>query len=207
RDDAPLYVIWDDSGWWKVYEVAAAAGAAPRPLHPREEEFAGPLWQLGGRPFALLGDGRLAVLHGLGESHLAVLDPATGSLTDLDMPGYRAVSDLAGAGSTLAAIAVGPRAPGSGLRTSPDGHPHGIRHQVVTAPDPAYLPAAGSVQLSPDPNGDVVHAVVYPPTNPDVVAPAGELPPYLVNVHGGPTANSVPSLSMEKAFFTSRGIG
>src|SRR5215470_2273776 len=85
RDDATLYVISDASGWWNVYEVAAAAGSAPRPLHPGEEEFAGPLWQLGGRPFALLGDGRLAVLHGLGESHLAVLDPAIGSLTDLDM--------------------------------------------------------------------------------------------------------------------------
>jgi dipeptidyl aminopeptidase/acylaminoacyl peptidase len=207
RDDATLYVISDASGWWNVYEVAAADSAAPRPLHPGEEEFAGPLWQLGGRPFALLGDGRLAVLHGLGESHLAVLDPATGSLTDLDMPGYRAISDLAAAGSTLAAIAVGPRAPWSVLRTSPDGGPEVIRQQVVTAPDPAYLPDARSVQLSPDPNGDVVHAVVYPPTNPDVAAPVGELPPYLVNVHGGPTSNSVPSLSMEKAFFTSRGIG
>ena len=142
RDDATLYVISDASGWWNVYEVAAAAGSGPRPLHPGEEEFAGPLWQLGGRPFALLGDGRLAVLHGLGESHLAVLDPATGSLTDLDMPGYRAVSDLAAAGSILAAIAVGPRTPWSVLRTSPDGGPEVIRQQAVTAPDPAYLPDA-----------------------------------------------------------------
>jgi dipeptidyl aminopeptidase/acylaminoacyl peptidase len=207
RDDATLYVISDTSGWWNLYEAAAAAGAAPRPLHPLEEEFAGPLWQLGGRPFVLLGDGRLAVLHGLGESHLAILDPATGSLTDLDMPEYRAVSDLAAAGSTLAAIAVGPRTPWSVLRTSPDGRPEVIKQQAVTAPDPAYLPDARPVQLSADPNGSVVHAVVYPPANPDMAAPGGELPPYLVHVHGGPTSNSVPSLSMEKAFFTSRGIG
>ena len=78
RDDATLYVISDASGWWNLYEVAASAGAAPRALHPLEEEFAGPLWQLGGRPFELLGDGRLAVLHGLGELHLAVLDPVSG---------------------------------------------------------------------------------------------------------------------------------
>ena len=207
RDDTTLYVISDASGWWNLYEVAAAAGAAPRPLHPREEEFAGPLWQLGGRPFALLGDGRLAVLHGLGESHLALLDPATGSLTDLDLPGYRAVSDLAVAGSTLAAIAVGPRVPWSVLRTSPGGDLQVVRQQAVTAPDPAYLPDARPVQLVANPDGGTVHAVVYPPTNPDVAGPAGELPPYLVHVHGGPTANSVPALSMEKAFFTSRGIG
>ena len=67
RDDATLYVVSDASGWWNLYQVPAAGGAAPRPLHPLDEEFAGPLWQLGGRPFELLGDGRLAVLHGLGE--------------------------------------------------------------------------------------------------------------------------------------------
>ena len=42
---------------------------------------------------------------------------------------------------------------------------------------------------------------------PDVAAPAGELPPFIVHVHGGPTSNSLPVLSLEKAFFTSRGIG
>jgi dipeptidyl aminopeptidase/acylaminoacyl peptidase len=63
------------------------------------------------------------------------------------------------------------------------------------------------VQLLADPDGGKVHAVVYPPTNPEVAGPDGELPPYLVHVHGGPTSNSVPALSMEKAFFTSRGIG
>jgi dipeptidyl aminopeptidase/acylaminoacyl peptidase len=208
RDEASLYVVSDASGWWNLYEVAALAGATPRPLHPLDEEFAGPLWQLGGRPFVLLGDGRLAVLHGLGESRLAVLDPETGSLTDLDLPGYRAVDDeLAVVGNTIAAIAVGPRTPWSVLRTSPDGGLEVIKQQTITVSDPMYLPDAHPVQLSAGPDGGVVYALVYPPGNPDMTGPAGELPPYLVHVHGGPTANSIPSLSMEKAYFTSRGIG
>ena len=102
RDDATLYAVSDASGWWNLYEVAASAGAAPRPLHPLEEEFAGPLWQLGGRPFELLGDGRLAVLHGLGELRLAVLDPASGELADVDLPGYRtAYGELAVSGDAI----------------------------------------------------------------------------------------------------------
>jgi dipeptidyl aminopeptidase/acylaminoacyl peptidase len=52
-----------------------------------------------------------------------------------------------------------------------------------------------------------VHAIVHPPANPGVAAPDGELPPFLVHVHGGPTSHSLPVLSMEKAYFTSRGIG
>ena len=52
-----------------------------------------------------------------------------------------------------------------------------------------------------------MHALVYPPTSPDATAPAGELPPYVVWVHGGPTAAVSPLLDLEKAYFTSRGIG
>jgi dipeptidyl aminopeptidase/acylaminoacyl peptidase len=126
----------------------------------------------------------------------------------LDLPGFRTVdAELAVAGDTIAAIAVGPRTPWSVLRTSPEGDLEVIRQQPLTVSDPAYLPDAHPVQLSADPDGGVVYALVYPPANPGVTGPAGELPPYLVHVHGGPTANSIPSMSMEKAFFTSRGIG
>ncbi len=214
RNDESLYTISDRSGWWNLYEAAAVGGATPRPLYPAEEEFAAPLWLLGGRPFELLADGRLAVLHGLGELHLAVLDPATGSLDDVDLPGYRTVRpELAVSGTTITAVAGGPRTPWGVLRAlvSPPGQPGGgleiIKEQPVAVPDPAYLPDAWPVQLSSGRNARVVHAVVYPPANPDVTAPAGELPPFIVDVHGGPTSESPPSLDLERAFFTSRGIG
>ena len=38
-------------------------------------------------------------------------------------------------------------------------------------------------------------------------APDGELPPFIVCVHGGPTSQRLPLVDLEKAFFTSRGIG
>jgi dipeptidyl aminopeptidase/acylaminoacyl peptidase len=207
RDEATLYVISDASGWWNLYEVTAAAGAAPRPLHPLEEEFAGPLWQLGGRPFEPLDDGRLVVAHGLGEYRLGLLDPATGALPDLDLPGYRTTSgDLAVSGSTLVTVAGGPGTPWSVLRVTADGSVELVKKQVTAGPGPAYLPEARPVRLPVD-GGGVVHAIVYPPANPGAQGPDGELPPFLVHVHGGPTAQSVPVISLEKAFFTSRGIG
>jgi dipeptidyl aminopeptidase/acylaminoacyl peptidase len=188
RDDATLYAVSDASGWWNLYEVPAAGGT-PRPLCPRDEEFAGPLWQLGGRPFEPLADGRLAVLHGLGEFRLGLLDPGTGELTDLDLPGYRtAAGDLAVSGTVIATTAGGPHAPLSVLRIDAGGAAELMSKRPGDAPDPAYLPDARPVQLSGGQH-------------------AGELPPYLVHVHGGPTSNSLPVLSMEKAYFTSRGIG
>jgi acetyl esterase/lipase len=206
RDDRSLYVISDRSGWWNLY--VADLLAFPRPLCPREEEFAEPPWQLGARSFGELGDGRLAVLHGAGELRLGVLDPDSGALTDVDLPGFRTARDaLAVSGTTIAAVAGGPRAPWSVILASADGSATVLREPEVPAPDPAYLPDARPVQLSATPNGPVVHALIYAPANPGVTPPDGELPPFVVHVHGGPTDHSVPALDLRKAFFTSRGIG
>jgi dipeptidyl aminopeptidase/acylaminoacyl peptidase len=213
RDGATLYAISDATGWWNLYQVPAAGGA-PRPLHPLDEEFAGPLWQLGGRPFEPLGDGRLAVQHGVGEYRLGLLDPDSGELTDLDLPGYRtACGELAVSGNTITTLAAGPRTPWSVLRIDAGRGPGQLVNvelmsmRQADGPDPVYLPDARAVRLPGGQNDGVVHAIVYPPTNPGVTGPAGELPPFVVDVHGGPTSHSLPVLSMEAAYFTSRGIG
>ena len=215
RDERSLYVISDRSGWWNLYQADLAEPAgAPRPLCPREEEFAAPLWQLGAYPFAMLGDGRLAVSHGTGPSQLGILDPETDQLTDLDL-GYQAVSPwLSASGRSVVTTAGGPAVPLSVVRIDipAAGEPTGaaavseLRREAEALPDAAYLPVPRAEQLS-GPNGSVVHALVYPPANLAVAAPDGELPPYIVWVHGGPTSHVVPRLDLEKAFFTSRGIG
>ena len=109
RDDRSLYAISDRSGWWNLY--LADLLDFPRPLCPREEEFAGPLWQLGMSPYAVLGDGRIAITHGTGETRLGVLEPEAGQLTDLDLPYQVFVLGLSAAGQTVATIAGGPAVP------------------------------------------------------------------------------------------------
>ena len=214
RDDRSLYVVSDRSGWWNVY-LAGPVGT-PQALCPREEEFAAPLWQLGTYPFAVLDDGRLAVSHGTGASRLGVLDPETGQLTDFDLP-YQAFSPwLSASGQSVAAIAGGPAVPLSVVRVDiPVAGDQAAGEQAVVTelrreaealPDAAYLPVPRAERLA-GPSGSVVHALVYPPANPAATAPDGELPPYIVWVHGGPTSHVVPRLDLEKAFFTSRGIG
>ena len=57
------------------------------------------------------------MLHGLGELQLAALDPATGTLTDIHLPGYRTGrTELAVSGATIANVAGGPAAPWAVLR-------------------------------------------------------------------------------------------
>jgi dipeptidyl aminopeptidase/acylaminoacyl peptidase len=207
RDDRSLYVISDRSGWWNLY--LADLLAFPRALCPREEEFAGPLWQLGMSPYAVLGDGRIVVAHGTGESRLAVLEPDTGRLTDVDLPYRVFASGLSAAGQTVAAIAGGPTVPMTVIGVDipgPDGCARELYRSADSLPDAGYLPVPRQARLT-GPSGSVVHALVYPPANPAVRGPEGEQPPYIVWVHGGPTSHVVPRLDLEKAFFTSRGIG
>ena len=221
RDDRSLYAISDRSGWWNPYLVPL--DAAPTALCPRDEEFAAPLWQLGARPFALLTDGRLAVVHGTDDIRLGLLDPATGSLDDLDLP-YRTISVTSASGAVVAGLAGGPASPLSvvaidALASSADAGGDGgadgdggagavrvVRREADSMPDAGYLPVPRAAELT-GPSGSVVHALVYPPANPCAVAPEGEAPPYIVWVHGGPTSRVFPLFDLEKAYFTSRGIG
>jgi len=210
RDDRSLYAVSDRLGWWNLYLVSA--DEPPWALCPREEEFAPPLWQLGVYPYAVLGDGRLAVSHGAGISRLGVLHPQTGQLTDVDLP-YEVVSPwLSASGRTVVTIAGGPAVPLSVIKVdvplTDDGtaEVRVLRREAESVPAVGYLPVPRAARLA-GPAGSVVHALVYPPANPAVTAPDSELPPYVVWVHGGPTGQVIPVLDLQKAFFTSRGIG
>jgi dipeptidyl aminopeptidase/acylaminoacyl peptidase len=71
---------------------------------------------------------------------------------------------------------------------------------------PGYYPTPEARTFS-GPDGEPVHAQLYPPASPDHTGPPGELPPYVIWVHGGPTSRAPMTLDLEIAYFTSRGIG
>jgi dipeptidyl aminopeptidase/acylaminoacyl peptidase len=206
RDNTSLYVVTDWTGWWNIYQVGLA-GEPPQALYPAEEEFAGPLWQLGGRPFVVLGDGRLAAAHGRGGMRLGVLDPDTSELTDLDLPMSEFGPMLSADGTTTVALAGGPAQPLSVVSVDvAASRLEVLRAELSELPDEAYFPVPREVEVDGR-YGRVVHALVYDPASPDAAGPEGGRAPYVVWVHGGPTAHTVALLDMEKAFFTSRGIG
>ncbi|MDH2425148.1 prolyl oligopeptidase family serine peptidase [Sphaerisporangium sp. TRM90804] len=204
KDTRTLYAVSDASGWWNLQQIAID-GSGARALHPAEEEFAWALGELGGAPYAVLDDGRLAVLHGRGDMRLGLLDPATGALTDLDTPYDGWVPCLSADGSTLCGVAYGAAVSRTVVRVdTATGRTEGLRRDVETA-DAAYLPVPRPVEIHSR-LGRRVHAYLYPPANPAVTV-AEAAPPYVVFVHGGPTSHSTTALDLHKAYLTSRGIG
>jgi dipeptidyl aminopeptidase/acylaminoacyl peptidase len=206
RDNETLYIATDWPGWWNIYQFGLS-GEPPLALYPADEEFAGPIWQLGMRPFALLGDGRLAVVHGAGSYRLGILDPETFELHDLDTPFSDFAPTLSADGNSIAAVAAGPARRPTVVRVDANtGKTEILQRDLADLPDEAYLPVPRQVDFE-GPYGQVVHAQLYAPANPEARGPDDERPPYVVWVHGGPTGQVTGVLDLDKAYFTSRGIG
>lgn len=211
-DDGALVVLTDRSGWWNLHHVAAdadvEAGGDAEPLGPMAAEVGGPLWQLGMRWYTQLDDGRIAfVRNEKGVHSLWLLDPAGRTTQPVELRGVTALTVGGHSGSRLLVTAGGPGM-AAGLREVDvdGGTVRDVRLAVDALPAAGWLPAA-RVRTFTGSSGREVHAVVYPPASPDAEAPAGELPPYIVHVHGGPTSQTYPAFQLAIAYWTSRGIG
>ncbi|MFJ1598528.1 alpha/beta hydrolase family protein [Streptomyces sp. NPDC088261] len=201
-----LYALADPDGWWNVHELAPDGGLL-RALCPREEEFGDALWRIGLRWCLPLRDGTLAVVHGTGTRTLGILSP-DGTLTDPE--GFAGAGaewfSLATDGRRVAAVCAGPRQRRSVVLADPaDGSVRVVRPPSGTALD-AWATTPYRRAFRGD-DGQDVYAHVYPPYSPTHTGPDGELPPWVVFVHGGPTSGTPLVLNQEIGFFTSRGIG
>ncbi|MER7917052.1 MULTISPECIES: prolyl oligopeptidase family serine peptidase [unclassified Streptomyces] len=198
--DGRLLYSSDRGGWWNLYRGDV-------PLCTREEEFGGPLWQLGLRWFAPLDSGLIAVVHGKGSTVLGILDPESGEIVDAAGPWTEFAANLAVHGSRVAAVGASPRTAYEVVEldtTTGRARAVGARHQDPV--DPAYYPEP-QIRVFTGPDGREVHAQVFPPHHPEHAAPDGEFPPYVIWAHGGPTSRVPLVLDLEIAYFTSRGIG
>ena len=111
-----------------------------------------------------------------------------------------------GVGDTAVMVASGPTMPTAVVRVDlRTGAVERIRESSTLSVDAGYLSQPRFVEF-PTADERTAFAFHYPPTNPDAVAPDGELPPLLVISHGGPTSNTDQRLSLDVQFFTSRGF-
>lgn len=196
-DDAGLRVVSDRSGWWNLVRVPGG-----KALWPLEEECGWPAWTPGSASHATLPDGEIAVVHGSGTQRLSVLR-ADGTVRGLDLPFTAWFSSLASSGPRVLAIAATPVTPWTVVEVDTAT---GLWREVAGSPPPdaAWAPVPVAARV-PSVAGRPTYAHVYPPTSPEAVA--GDPAPYVVMVHGGPTAQSAAVYDPAKAFWTSRGFG
>ncbi len=200
-----LYFVSDRTGWWNIHRHEPDGGRS-LPVAALDADFAGAAFVLGLRTYAFLGDGRVACAFSqAGTWRLALLDPTSGALRDLDLP-LNFITSVCAEGNT--AYFVGAGATTSSIVYSLDADSLALtplRESTDITLDPGQLSQPQPIEF-PTTGGRTAYALFYPPTNADFRAPDGELPPLLVGSHGGPTSAARAVLNLEIQFWTSRGF-
>jgi dipeptidyl aminopeptidase/acylaminoacyl peptidase len=208
--DGSLWFISDRTGWWNLYRWD---GSVVEPEVQTEAEIGVPQWVFGQSRYAFAAGDRVVFAYQRdGLDHLAVLGPG-GVADDLDLP-YTAISSVEAAGDRVVFVGASATAepavvairlaPGPGAALA--GEPEIVRAPRDLGVDPGWFSVPEPVDF-PTSGGRTAHALYYPPTNPEAVPPAGEAPPLLVLIHGGPTAAARPMLQLGTQYWTSRGFG
>jgi dipeptidyl aminopeptidase/acylaminoacyl peptidase len=208
-DGAELWFISDRSGWWNLYRYDLAS----RQVHavaPMEAELGHPQWNLGNSVYAFGGASRVVAAYSrAGLSKLALVERATGRLTDIPLPFSTIDSVRSDGADRVTFVAGGPRTAPAVVLYDLAAATHRILAKASDLADDTrisrHFTSAEPVTF-PTTSGEVAHGLFYPPFNADFSGPSNEKPPLVVMSHGGPTAQALPALKLGIQYWTSRGI-
>lgn len=210
--DGTLTFISDRTGWWNLYGWAPGQDEVEA-LVQIEAEIGEPHWVFASSRYAVLGDRTIVFARWRGGfDGLAVRRP-DGSMVELDLP-FSRVRCLRAAGEmSVVAVTSTPteEAAVARIELGGDGRVQeietlraprqlsslGLERGHISVPEPVEFVSAG---------GRTAHALLYRPANPRCVGPEHELPPMLVEIHGGPTSAASPALELDVQYWTSRGF-
>jgi dipeptidyl aminopeptidase/acylaminoacyl peptidase len=196
----------DRSGWWNLERIRAGKRST---LYPAEAEFGYPGWVFGASSYAFLTDGRIVCGYDSGGfTHFGVLDPEAGELApfELELNSWRTPYVVA-SGTSVVVVAAATTVPHQVARIDVgSGEVEPMRTSLEPPVSTAYFSEPRRIEF-PTEGGLTAFAFFYPPTSPDYAAREGELPPLIVESHGGPTDNANAMFSLSVQFWTSRGFG
>lgn len=201
--DGTLYFVSDRSGWWNLCRWRQGC---VEPMTKMEAEFGLPQWVLGMSTFAFMSPDQIICTYcHQGNWHLASLDTRTRQLEPVETP-YTYISSICATPGQAVFQAASPIEPKAIVQLNlGSGEFETLRRssEIVIDADNISLPQ--SIEF-PTENGLTAHAFYYPPKNGAFYAPPDELPPLLIESHGGPTGATHSTLDMRTQYWTSRGF-
>ena len=171
-----------------------------------EAEFGLPQWVFGMSTYAFLDPRTIfATYTREGAWHLVTIDTESSQMTPIETP-FTEIDELFAVRGSAVFVAGSPTLPTAIVRyDAGSGTCETLKRSLDAELDPGYLSIPEPVEF-PTENGLTAHAFLYLPANRDFAAPAGKLPPLLVQSHGGPTGATSTSLNLPTQFWTSRGF-
>jgi len=198
-----LHFVSDRTGWWNLYR---ARGDAIEALHPMQAEFGEPQWVFGLAMYGFEASGRIVCAYEQdGRSHLARIDPESGTFTEVATP-FCSIRDLH-VGAGFVAFFAASETQGEAVVRFDLGNERVqvLRRASDLALDAGDVSVAEAIEF-PAAHGLTAHAFFYAPTSRAWRGPEGERPPLLVVSHGGPTGATNPAFRLGLQFWTTRGF-
>ncbi len=198
-----LYFTSDRTGWWNLYRLEHGKA---RHLCEMAAEFGTPQWAFGMSTYGFAAPDRIICIYmRQGVDYLGSLNTETGKLTPIETP-YTTLGGIKVSPTQAFFRAGSPTKPSSLVRLDLRSlQTETLRRSSTVEIDTGYISIPEAIEF-PTENGLTAYAFFYPPTNKDFAAPQGELPPLIVESHGGPTSMTRNMLSLHKQYWTSRGF-
>lgn len=201
--DGVLFFTSDRTGFWNIYRETPDG---PQIVLEKPNEYGRPLWVFSISTFGFLDATRIvATSFTDGKWQLSVIDLESGVEKPIELPSTSIGDVLARDG--IAVFTAGSPVEATALvRLDVDrGTLTKLRSTSGIEPERGYLSVPGLMDF-PTTGGKIAHGYFYPPQNKDFTAPEGELPPLIVQSHGGPTSSTSTALRFQIQYWTSRGF-
>jgi dipeptidyl aminopeptidase/acylaminoacyl peptidase len=199
-----LHFVSDSTGWWNLYRLSDSGA---HPLLPMQAEFGMPLWVFGLSCYAFVAEQQIAcAFNENGFWSLGLLNTAEKKLQKLSIEG-RDFQYVRAAPNRIVARSGAPDKPAAIVQIDLPSRQTRVLKESAPAPDAVVQPCLSFAEAFDFPieGGEMAHAFLYRPRNPEFSAPAGDLPPLLVRCHGGPTSAATSTLGFAIQYWTSRG--
>ncbi|MBZ0218721.1 MAG: prolyl oligopeptidase family serine peptidase [Fimbriimonadaceae bacterium] len=198
-----LYFVMETGEWSQLY---SCQNGTVSQISNFEGEAARPLWVLGMRSYALLGNKRVALVTvEKGEDRLWLIDEAQGTTTPVGQPHRQVFDPLKSGDNSIFAIVADDDAPPAIVEVDMNGESRLIHRPGSITLEKGDISVGQTVALKTDTN-ETIFAVYYPPRNAAFDGPGGALPPAIFSAHGGPTGCADRGLKLKIQYWTNRGF-
>lgn len=214
-EECELVHVSNASGFWNLYRTEGfprrgtsrpgwTSGLRTRPLHPSEATFTSPAWALGPHHFDVL-DGEHLIASWARDAvwHLGTVKLSNGELEEWNL-GWQPAGNVASSGGRVVLLASSEmdlpsivEVKSGGVEVLRGSGEYVVEGHSISFAEPLSWPSS---------EGATAHGLFYPPTSATHTGPADELPPLIVNAHGGPTAAARPGYDLAIQYWTSRGF-
>ncbi|MEM7083346.1 MAG: prolyl oligopeptidase family serine peptidase [Pseudomonadota bacterium] len=202
--DGQLYFVSDRDNFWNLYTTDETGSRAVTQL---DAELGMPHWIFGMSTYGFLdADTAIGVASRDGLWHLCRIDLRSSTVTFVDPWLWTAVDHLAVTAEGIVCHAARPDHVDSIIRLKHDDlkHVQVLRKASDFALDDSMISRAKAITFGE--GQSTAYGFYYAPQHSTTKLPAGDAPPLIVLVHGGPTTATGNGLNARIQFWTTRGF-